>query len=213
MRIIKRAGAGGRRRFWFDPRFAIGLVLVGSSVGGVAAIVSTADDSVHVYAARQPLAQGDLISSEDLVASSVRFGTATELYLTEGDLSSEGLVVTKPVAAGELVPASAVGSASGVRYTAVVVTLASRLAGSLGPGSLVDLWASREMEAGAFGPPAVLVPAASVVRILEPEGLVVDDTAASVELLVPRSKIARVLEALANQDALSLVPVSLPARN
>lgn len=199
-------------RFWIDTRFVLGLLLVAASVAGVVSIVSAADTSVQVYAAREPLNQGDLVTVDDLRASSVRVADAGEFYLLEGEVPAEGLVVTKPVAAGELVPTSALGNAAGLHFGAVVVTVAGQLPGSIEPGSLVDLWSSRADENGAFGPPSVLVSHATIVRVIEDDGLVVDGSASNVELLVPRSKIARVLEAIANSSALSLVPVSIPAQ-
>lgn len=204
-------GTGRTTRFWVDPRFIVGLLLVAASVGGVYAIVSLGDTSVPAYTARSPLAQGDVIHLSDLVESPVRLDGAEGLYLLEGDVPDDGLVVVKPVAAGELVPASAVGSAASERYASVVVTLATQLPASVRPGSPVDLWSAREADEG-FGPPTVLVPSATVVRVVEGEGLVVDSSVATVELLVPKSRIARVLEAIANGDALSVVPVSIPVR-
>jgi len=208
---VAALGTGGKTRFWVDPRFIIGLLLVAASVGGVYAIVSFADTSVPAYTARDPLAQGDVISLDDLVESHVRLDGADDLYLLEGDVPDDGLVVVKPVAAGELVPASAVGSAAGQRFASVVLTLATQLPASVGPGSPVDLWSAQEGDDG-FGPPTVLVSSATVVRLVTSEGLVVDKRVATVELLVPKSKIARVLEAVANGDALSVVPVSIPVR-
>ena len=38
----------------------------------------------------------------------------------------------------------------------------------------------------------------------------VDDGSAAVEVLVPRAQVARVLEAVANDDSISVVPSSLP---
>ena len=212
MRATTGGTASARKAaiFWLDPRFVIGLLLVAASVGGVIAIVSAADRSLQVYAAREPLSVGDLITADDVVYLSVRVDDAETLYLVDGDMPATGLIVTKPVAAGELVPTSAVGSAAGLRYTALVITVSSRLAGSIQPGSLVDLWASRETDAGGFGPPSVLVSSATVVRLIEDDGFVVGETAITVEVLVPKSKVARVLEAIANRDALSLVPVNLP---
>src|SRR5690606_25236861 len=141
-----------------------GLLLVGASVAGVVAVVSAADTSTGVYTAREPLTQGQVVSADDLVVSNVRVGGAGSLYLLEGEIPPDGLVVTRPVAEGELVPASAVGSSAGLRYASIVVALNGRLPGAVGPGSLVDLWSSREAEAGGFGPPAVLVSSATVVR-------------------------------------------------
>jgi hypothetical protein len=58
----------------------------------------------------------------------------------------------------------------------------------------------------------VIVSGATVVRVIESDGLVASDDAASLELLVPRLRIARVLEAVANDDAMSIVPASIPAK-
>jgi hypothetical protein len=200
------------RRFWFDPRFAVGLALIVASIAGVVLIVGAADSSVRVYAAGGPLAPGDSIRAADLVETSVRLDGAERLYLVPDDLDAHGLVVTRPVAEGELVPASAVGSPDGERQTSVVLGVQGALAASVAPGSLVDVWSARAIGSGQFEAPAVVVPGATVVRLVEDSGLVVDDSAASVEVLVPRDRVARVLEALANDDAVSVVPASLPGR-
>ncbi|WP_188510237.1 hypothetical protein [Conyzicola nivalis] len=207
-----RAGTPARRRFWFDPRFAIGVLLVAASVAGVVAIVGAADTSLLVYAARDPLAPGDRIDGDDLVATSVRLDSAAELYLLPDDVPDDGLVVTKPVADGELVPASAVGSMLGEQQTAIVLAVNGELAASVVPGSGVDVWSARQIGSGLFEAPAVIVSAATVVRLVDREGFVVDDGSAAIEVLVPRSQIARVLEAVANDDAVSVVPASLPGK-
>jgi hypothetical protein len=200
------------RRFWFDPRFAIGLALIVASIVGVLFIVSAADSSVRVFAARGPLSPGDTVDAGDLVATSVRLEGAERLYLTPEDVTADGLVVTKPVAEGELVPASAVGSRDGERLTSVVLGVDGQLAASVGPGSLVDVWTARSTTGGDFEAPAVVVASATVVRLVEDSGLVVDDRAMSVEVLVPRDRVARVLEAVANDDAVAVVPASLPGK-
>jgi SAF domain len=204
---------GKRKPFAFDPRLAIGLLLVVASVAGVVAIVSAADKSVQVYSARGPLAPGDRITPDDLEARSVRLDAAGTLYLEPGDIPDTGFVVTKPVARGELVPASAVGSVDGLRLTSVVLTMGSQLAASVQSGSVVDVWAAEEVENGHFGPPAVIVSGATVVRLIESDSIVASDEATSIEVLVPKSKIARVLEALANDDAISVVPATIPGKS
>ena len=200
------------RRFWFDPRFAIGLALVVVAVAGTAFVVGAADATIPVYGARAPLAVGERVTADDLVPVNVSIGAAEDLYFVPGELPDAGLIVTKPVAAGELVPASALGAVSAVDATTIVVPIEAQLAEAVAPGSGVDLWAAQPAEGGTFGPPTVIVPAASVVRLIEASGLVIDEASGSVELLVPRSRVARVLEAIANGDALSLVPTSLPAK-
>ena len=207
-----RAPRPARKRFWFDPRFAIGVVLVAASIAGVVAIVGAADSSLVVYAARAPLAPGDHIDLDDLEATSVRLDGADALYLGPSDVPDDGLVVTKPVADGELVPASAVGSSLGEQQTAIVLAVNGELAASVVAGSGVDVWSARQTGSGLFEAPAVIVSGATVVRLVDRDGFVVDDGSAAIEVLVPKAQIARVLEAVANDDAISVVPASLPAQ-
>lgn len=200
------------RSFWFDPRFAIGVGLVVVSVVGVYGIVTSADRTVQVFSASSALSAGDRIYADDLVSENVRLGAVGGKYLTPGDLPDDGLVVTRSVAAGELVPTSAVGDAASIRVASVVVAVSGQLSKSIVPGTVVDVWSAAETDHGVFGPPAVLVGSATIVRVIESSGLISDNGGGGVEVLVPREKVARALEAVANGDAISLVPVSLPVR-
>ena len=201
------------RSFWFDPRFGIGIGLVIASVLGVLGIVASADTSVQVLAARSALSPGDRIDATDLVQKSVRLGDLDAKYLLASELPSDGLVVTRTVSAGELVPTSAVGGSAGTRVASVVVAVQGSLAKSVVAGSVVDLWSAGRTEDRSFGPPAVLAPSATVVRVIESDGIIAGQSGGSVEVLVPRSTLASVLEAIANEDAISLVPVSLPVED
>ena len=203
-----RAPATRRSRFRFDPRFAIGLALVAASIGGVSAIVTNADRTTAVYTARIALAVGDRIDGSDLLTTQVRLGSADDLYLTPGRLPTDGMIVTRTIAAGELVPASAVGTRAGEAVTNIVVELSGKPAAAIGPGSVVDVWSSRQTDRGAFGPPAVLVGQAAIVRLVEPVGFMASDGGLSVEILVPKAKVAAVLESVANGDAIAIVPVN-----
>ena len=212
-----------RRSFWFDPRFAIGLALVVVSVLGVDALVNAANASVQVLAARSTLTPGERVHVSDLVPTSVRVGRTAGLYLEASDVPSSGLVVTRSVAAGELVPQTAVGSRAGQSLTSVVVSVDSALAASIVPGSRVDLWSAHtsvpataasgsddsSVAPDSSGAPTVLVSAAIVVRLVDQKNLVASNGSA-VELLIPKSETATVLDAMANGAVLSVLPVDLP---
>ena len=197
-----------RRRFWVDPRFVIGLVLVAASIAGVSAIVVGSDRTTAVYTARHTLTIGDQLKKSDLVESRVRLGRAADLYLTPPTAS--GLVVIRTIVAGELVALSAVGESSGELMTSVVVDVPGRLAASVGSGSVVDVWSARATGPGEYAPPTILVAQAVVVRIVIPTGIIAADNGQSVELLVPKANVADVLEAIMNGDALAIVPVNTP---
>jgi hypothetical protein len=208
-----------RRSFWFDPRFAIGLVLVIVSVLGVDALVNAANASVSVLAARSTLTPGEHVHVTDLVPTSVRVGRTASLYLQASDVPSAGLVITRAIAAGELVPHTAVGSEVGESLTSVVVSVPNALASSIVPGARVDLWSAAPASAsdegtatggaGSFAAPTVLVSSAIVVRLVDQKNLVASN-ASSIELLMPKGDTATVLDAIANGAVLSVLPVDLP---
>jgi hypothetical protein len=205
--LMNAAIRSGRSRFWFDPRFSIGIGLVIAAILGVVAIVANADESTPVLAARQPLLVGDTIVQSDLVAVHVRLGATADRYLVAESVPADGLVVTRTIAAGELIPLAAVGTRAGITVTNIVVRLRGVLPASMGPGSVIDVWASRAGERGQFGPPAVLVGGAEIVRLVASSGFMTDD-GVSVELLVPKHDVAAVLEAMANGSAIAAVPVN-----
>ena len=129
------------RRLRLDPRIVLGLVLVAVSTLGVTGVVQGLNRTEPVYRAAGPLVAGAHISAADLVATPVRLGPADPLYLT-GPVPADGYVVTRTIAAGEMVPLSALGSASAVDVASVVVDLSTRLSGSIVAGAVVDVWSA-----------------------------------------------------------------------
>ncbi|HWH96819.1 MAG TPA: hypothetical protein VNS80_00490 [Pseudolysinimonas sp.] len=206
-----------RRRFALDVRLVLGLVLVVASVLAVTVLVGAADTRVAVYAAGDSLAPGDRVEAGDLVERSVALDGAEDLYLLVGSIPDDGFVVAQPVGAGQLVPLSAAGSVDGVRATSLVLRLAGPVSTVVETGSLVDVWSVALLDQGQPGDdrsttPVVLASQATVVRVLEDETLIAGSggTASTVEVLVPRTRVARLLQAIANGDALAVVPSGLP---
>lgn len=200
-----------RARHVVDPRLLIGVGLVAVSVAGVVGLVSAVDARTTVYAAAGPLSPGDRIDRGDLVERSVSLDGADALYLRAADLPDDGLVVVRAVRDGELLPRASVGEAAGLRSTALVIEVAVPASRAVVPGATVDVWASPvDPETRGFGAPAVLVPDAIVVRLLADDGLVSDASGGAVEVLVPRSRVARILQAQADGDVLAVVPAGLP---
>lgn len=201
-----------RRRFALDVRLLIGLALVAASVIAVTVLVGAADTRVAVYAAAESLAPGDRVDAGDLVERSVALDGAEDLYLSVDSFPADGFVAAQPVAAGQLVPLSAAGSLDGVRATSLVLQLSGPVSTVVETGSLVDVWGTASLDQGEFGTPVVLASQATVVRVLEGETLIAGSSAAAstVEVLVPRTRVARLLQAIANGDALAVVPSGIP---
>lgn len=187
-------------------RLLIGAGLVIGSMGGVWAVVSSADRSVAVYALTSTVAAGDRIDAEDLTVVHVRLGDADGRYVSAGGLDDDAVAV-RSLFEGELVPVDAVGGPGDVSSAPVVVTVSGRLPEGVAAGREVDVWSSGQADDGAVAPPAVLVPGAVVSRIVEEDGLVSGATDVSVELAVPDGAVAAVLAAIAAGDTVALVPV------
>jgi hypothetical protein len=198
------------RRFWFDPRFLVGLVLVAGSVVGCVALVAANDSSIEVYAVRETVVPGQTLVAGDLVAVRARLNAAESRYLTPDEFPEDGVIVTRSIEAGEIVPRSAVGRSSGADTAAVVLSLTSGLPESVRPGGVLDIWSARKSGSGEFEPPVVIVSGATVVRLITDEQLLSNADGSSVEVLVPREAVAAVLESVANGAALSAVPDDIP---
>lgn len=214
----------GRRRL-IDPRLLIGLGLVLASVAGVVGVVAAADATTPVYAAAADLAPGDRVEHGDLVQRSVVLDGAAEHYLAPGDVPSDGLVVVRPVAGGELIPERALQPTASLDFASVVLAVDGRLGTTIRSGARVDVWAAAESaghastgatqtgdeaDAPASTPPGPLVLAADavVVEVLRDEGIVAAGGGVSVEVQVPRDRLGGVLQAVADGLSLSLVPAA-----
>ncbi|WP_166866173.1 hypothetical protein [Salinibacterium sp. ZJ70] len=202
------------RRRSLDPRLLIGVLLVAGSVAGVVGLVTAVDTRTTVYAAASTLAPGDRIDRADLVERAVSIDGAHDLYLAADDVPDDGLVVLRSVREGELLPRSAVGDRAGAASTAVVLELSGPVSASVVAGSTVDVWATAiDGTTREFGAPAVLVPDAVVVRLVAADGLVARTGSAGIEVLVPRDRVARVLQAQASGDAIAVVLAGMPVED
>lgn len=200
--------AAVRRRRAPDPRVLIGVLLVLASALGTTALVAGLTRTTTVYRADRPLLAGQRLTAAGLGAATVRLGEAQGLYLS-GPLPADGLVVVHGVAAGEMVPRSAVGTAAAVRTATVVVDLAAPLADRVGPGDTVDLWSAPRLDGAQerYGPPVVLVGDAVVARVPDRGGLVPGAEEDRVEVQVPRADVADVLEAQSDGARVTAVAV------
>ena len=67
-------GARLKRPSWKDPRLLVGILLVLASVVGVVSLVGAADQTTEAYAAREPIAVGETLTTDKLHRVKVRLG-------------------------------------------------------------------------------------------------------------------------------------------
>lgn len=140
---------------WRDPRLWVGVVLVTGSVVAGARVLSGADDMTAVWSASADLAAGQTLTADDLRATRLRFddGADAQHYLpVDGELPA-ALTLDRPLSAGELVPAAALGEEADDATVAVSIAVAAEhVPTDLVRGSRVDVWVigeDRRQRAGA----------------------------------------------------------------
>lgn len=205
-RLAKRLQAPG----WRDPRLIVGVILVLLAVAGGARVVSSMDQADPVYAAARALLPGQEVGSGDVTVVDVRLGPAAAQYVSAASPLEPGTHVVRPVAAGELIPLSALGDRSAATDKTVSVTIDSATADTLTAGTVVDLWVSRRDAGGAgtsYLEPELLIESAVVAQAPEGRSALGGSFARSpVQIVVPEQDVSAVIAAVDQEGRLTLVP-------
>jgi hypothetical protein len=198
-----------RRPSWRDSRLLIGVVIVLASVAIGARVVAAADDSIPVYAAAGTLASGHPIGAGDVRVVRVRLGAGTATYLSARLQLPPGLVVTRALGEGELVPRSAVAAAGDLTRRPVPIPIAAPLPEALRPGVAVDVWSSaKDTATGSTGyrAPVRIAEHAEVYAVTAPGAGLAAAQASAVQVLLEEAELRAVLDGLANGAKLAVVP-------
>ena len=168
---------------------------------------------------------GAAVRADVLVVREARLGDSLDRYLRADEPIPDGLLVTRTVDAGELVPLSAVATDTDLDLRPVAITPQGVLSGGVTAGATVDLWfvpTPRDAPAddGAPGddgaPPAPtagpveLAAGLTVAEVSEPTRSLAVGSAVTVHVLVPTDDLAAVLSALAADGTVEVVPVPGP---
>lgn len=182
-----------RRARWLDPRLLAGVVLVLGSVVAGATVVAAADDTVPVWAVTADLGRDTALRAEDLVVRHVRLQDGADRYLSVSGRSPAGLVLTRAVGGGELLPASAVGTGdgAGLREVGVTVTRATGLA----RGVVVDVYSVPEPRAGRSAPARMVLGGVTVAQVEETSRTLGAASGRGVALLLPSARVPALLAA------------------
>ena len=212
---------------WRDPRLLLGVVLVAASVALGSWLVSAAGRTTPVFVTDGPLVAGELIEPGHLRIRQVRLPEGLDLYLTAESVLPTGLVATRTVGAGEIVPLSAVAKARDLDVRPVAIGADGSLSSGVVEGSVVDLWfvpdpragggASPPAESAADGAtgqtldastaPRQLAAGLTVAEVSTPDGAFAVGASTTVQVLVPMGDLGEVLRALALEGSVEVVSV------
>jgi len=114
----------------------VSALLVGCSNG------PAADDTVSVWSLRHDVPAGARLGTGDLTVAHVHFaGSAADRYVSASTDLAAGSFAAHDLAAGELLPRSAVGSGGGPALVEVPLSVApDDLPASVARGAVVDVW-------------------------------------------------------------------------
>lgn len=206
VRRVKRPGLR-------DPRLGVGVVLVAGSVALGGWAVEQADRTVQVYVAREVLTPGETVGDEQLSVTAARLPSSGSGYLLADDPLPTGLVATRTVGQGELVPAAAVAAGESLDTRPVSLLVQGSLSNGVVPGALVDLWSTPTPAPSGRGTgdpvePVLVAQGLRVADVREEDGLFSGAAASAVEVLVPRDELPSVLRAVAGDGKITLVPLT-----
>jgi len=189
-----------RRPGWRDPRLLVGLLLIAISVTAVTGIVRSSDTTVPYYAAKDTLTPGTVLARDDVVVVQVRIPDGT--YVAP-DEEPWGLVVTRVVGDGELVPHASLADQDDFAGRPIAVRTSLPLAEGVERGSLVDVYLTRT---DADEPDTALVASHLVVESVDHDsGSFSAGSVETVYVVVPQHDIEEFLDALASKGEISVV--------
>ena len=190
---------------WRNPRLLLGLVLVAASVLVGARLVASADDSVAVWALAHDLPAGSSVSAGDLERRRVRFPDAAtaDAYLSADRAVPDGATLGRDVAAGDLLPRSALARTAGPALVEVPVSVASDdLPATVRQGSHVDVWVTPKVSAVQGGRPtaAKVLDDVVVVAVPAPADRLAPEATRQVIVGVPPSRATSLPTALGSMS-------------
>ncbi len=190
------------RARWLDARLLIGLLLVLLSVVIGAKVVADADQRVQVWSVTHDLGADTPLSGDDLQAASVNLDDATGRYLAASE-DLDGLVLTRPVGRGELLPVTAVGRADPTARRRIVIEVDRFGVAGLDKGQVVDVYAVPETPSGE--PPArpeLVLDGVTVGEDVKSGGSAFGGSGskAGVSLLVDSADVPDLIDAVAHGD-------------
>lgn len=148
-RTTPPAVRGLARPGWRDPRLVAGVALVAACVLLGSRVLAGADDTVAVWSVRHDVPRGASLDGGDLVVARVHFaGKGADEYVAASNLPAPGTTATHDLAAGELLPRSAITSGDGPELIEVPLSVApDDLPASVRRGATVDVWVTAKVAA------------------------------------------------------------------
>lgn len=199
------AGARLKPPSWKDPRLLVGILLVLASVVGVISLVGSADRTTEVYAAKDSIAVGEKLTTENVVRAKVRLGETEEHYVTVEAGLPEGLVAVQRIGKSQLVPKESLATVDALDRKPVAVAIEEALPPQAVAGTRVDVWVAAPDARNGFSEPKLLLPGAEIAQVTAGSTALGSSRSTVLMVLVADSQMPALLGAQANQAKISVV--------
>lgn len=194
-----------KRPSWKDPRLIVGILLVLASVSAVVALVGTADRTIDVYAAKEPIDVGQKITRDSLMTVKVRLDDVESSYVTAENGLPEGKVAVQRVARNQLLPQESLGVPDALNRKPVAITVEDTLPAQAIAGSRVDVWVALPDARNGFAEPTLLLPGAEIAQVTLGSSALGSSKSTVVLVLVNDQQMPKLLGAQANKAKVSVV--------
>lgn len=198
------------RPTWINTRTVLGIMLFAAAVVAGGRFLEAANTTTPAWVAARDLAPGDVVGSEDLRIVDVNLPADVGAHYVTGATSLSGSVVTRPVAAGSLLPTSAVTLEANTgpgRLLTVPVAPEHAVGGGLRPGDLVDIFATASDGDGCT---TLVAAELEVVDVVAAGGLVLEEEAvAGITVAVAPSEVGAIANAIRTKE-IDVARVTVP---
>ncbi|MFJ6079591.1 hypothetical protein ACIQC0_14935 [Pseudarthrobacter sp. NPDC092419] len=199
------AAARLKRPSWKDPRLVVGILLVLASVAGVISLLSGADRTTEVFAARNSIGVGERITAENLIRTKVRLGETEQHYITAASGLPENAVAIQRIGKDQLVPRTSLGVVDALDRKPVALTVSEALPAQAVAGARVDVWVAQPDARNGFNEPRLLLPGAEIAEVTEGATALGSAKTTVLMVLVDDSSMPALLGAQANDARISVV--------
>ncbi|WP_119933546.1 MULTISPECIES: SAF domain-containing protein [Kocuria] len=196
-----------RRPGWREPRLLIGVGLVVAAVAGTTATMALTSTTEQYRVAARDLDVGTRVSEEDFRTVEVRLEGTEGAYLPGSTDLADGAVIVDRVPSGQLVPTESVGEAQDLGRRPMGIPLNTALPAGTGAGDSVDLWVSKRESSGrGWSEPEQILEGAELASVDQATGTLGAGQQMTAQVLVEEDDVSDVVDALATESRITVVP-------
>ncbi|MCS4484064.1 hypothetical protein NXS08_00970 [Gleimia sp. 6138-11-ORH1] len=194
-----------KQRILTDPKFLTGVLLIIISITLTTVLIAKAKGNTTYYELTEDIAAGQKINPAKLRAVSARI--ESDAYFQINELPASPIAI-RSLSKGELLPKEAISSENNTHRRQVVIKVSPAIPSSVKVGTSVEIWAvpQKQLHENTTKEAKILSTEALVIALPEEQNRLLAERTQAVEISVPETQIAEILEATNSDAQLVIVP-------